>query len=121
MGNNGLIDPKPGFCQAHCLRQSHAATQVAHKLQQNCSYSILSCNWIHLQQEGPGTLQEGGSLQQVQSRASGQCRRQLWCRLCHKKPMLVAPAEMSMEPRCTHQSPNSALQTEACVELQSAR
>ena len=108
----------------HNASRFHAATQVAHKVKQNCSYSILSlvsCNWIHLQQEGPGTLREGGRLQQVQLRTSGQCRRQLWCRLCHKKPMLVSPAKVNMEARCTHQSPNSALQTEACVELRSAR
>ena len=45
MGNNGLIDLKPGFSQACCSSgpvQCPTAAPVAYKIQQYCSCSICT-------------------------------------------------------------------------------
>ena len=43
MGNNGLIDPKPGFSSASCFSgpvQGPATVSVDYKIKNYCSYSL---------------------------------------------------------------------------------
>ena len=62
MGNNGLVDPKPGVSPACCFSgpvQCPAVAPVAYKIQHYFSYSIPRYNRIHIKQSGPGKAAAG--------------------------------------------------------------